>query len=106
LCCGRHSSSPALPAPSPPAAVACLAANQTKDQQEYDCTYERVYDQRDDACPEMNTKSRQQPIADKSANEADYQIANEAESTASHHPAPEVPRDYPNHDDNQQALVR
>jgi hypothetical protein len=89
----------ALPTPTPPAAIARSASNQSKDQQEDHCAYERVDYQGDNADAEVNTKSRQEPIADERSNKADHQIANQPKAATSRNLARQVPGNNPNHDD-------
>src|SRR5437879_4797788 len=70
-----------LPASSPTSS-APAAANQPKQQEKHHGAYEGVQNQRDDAAAEVDTDARQQPIADKRADEAHNQIANQSETAA------------------------
>ena len=69
-----HRPVPALPTPS---ASKARSADQSKDQQESDRADERIHDQGHNADPEMNTKARQEPIANECADKADDQIGDQ-----------------------------
>jgi hypothetical protein len=64
---------PPLYSPSAPAA-SVAAANQPEQQQKDNGPDKGVYDQSNNPDPEVNTKSRQEPIANKGADQTDYQI--------------------------------
>jgi hypothetical protein len=53
----------------------------------------------------MNPKLRQQPVADKGANQANDQITDKSETAAFHHSAGEPAGDNANKDDDQDAFV-
>ena len=55
-------------------AAPVTAANQPDQQQKDNGSDKGVYDQSNNADPEVNTKSRQEPIANKGADQTDYQI--------------------------------
>jgi hypothetical protein len=79
-----------LPTPAPPT-PSPTTPYEAKDQQEHDCAYEGIHDQRDYAYTEVNAQSRQQPITDESADEADYQIPDQPKATPFHHSACQPP---------------
>jgi hypothetical protein len=53
----------------------------------------------------MNTKSRQQPIANERADQTDQQITDQSETTTLHHPAGEPACNNSNYDDDQKTLI-
>jgi hypothetical protein len=68
----RRRSCPLYSSSAPAASV--TAANQTDQQQKDNGPYKGIYDQSNNADPEVNAKSRQEPIANKGADQTDYQI--------------------------------
>jgi hypothetical protein len=93
-----------LPASSPtPSAPS--AANQPKQQEKHHGAYEGVQNQRDDAAAEVDTDTRQQPIADKRADQTHDQVANQSKTAAFHHSAGEPTRNNAYNQDDQQTLI-
>src|SRR3984957_17859988 len=94
---------------SPPAPAASVvtaaAANQTEQQQKDNSADKGVDDQRHNAAPEVNTKLRQQPVADKGADQADQQIADQSEPATLHHPAGQISGNDSDEDNDEKALV-
>jgi hypothetical protein len=72
--------------PSAPAA-SVTAANQPEQQQKDNGPDEGVYDQSNNPDSEVNTKPRQEPIANKGADQTDYQITDQSKTATLHHPA-------------------
>jgi hypothetical protein len=87
---------------------ACRAAlsDKAEYEQQHDCAYKRVNDQRDDPHAEMDVKPRQQPITNKSAQQADYHIPDQAETRASHHLACKPSGNEADKNNYQEALIR
>jgi hypothetical protein len=94
-----------LPAPAPAASVAPTAAQQPQDQQKDNGANEGIQNETNHSRPEVNPKSRQQPIADKGANQTDQQIADQSKSAPLHHPACQPPGNNANDNDDQQTLI-
>jgi hypothetical protein len=53
----------------------------------------------------MNAKLRQQPIADKGADQADQQIADQSEPAPLHHPARQISGNDSDEDNYEKALI-
>jgi hypothetical protein len=85
--------------------LAPSAANQPEQQEKHHGAYESVQNQRDDAAAEVNTDARQQPIADKRADQAYNQIADQSEAAAFHHSAGEPARNNANNQDDQETFI-
>jgi hypothetical protein len=98
----RGRSPASAPAPISPA----TPANEAKDEQQYDCTYKSVDNQRDNSHTEMNVEPRQQPITDESAQQSNYQVPDQPESPASHHLSCQPTGNEPNQNNDQEALIR
>jgi hypothetical protein len=90
------------PTPTP---VTPATANQSKDEQKYDRSYKSVYNQGNDPHTKVNTKLRQQPIADKRADQADYQIADEPKPATLHNFTCQPPSNNTDNDYDQQTLT-
>jgi hypothetical protein len=94
-----------LPAPAPAAPVAPTAVNQPQDHQKDNSPNEGVQDQRNNSHPEVNPKSRQQPITDKCADQTNQQITDQSKSTTLHHPTCQPSGNNTNNNDNQETLI-
>src|ERR1700726_1595353 len=102
----KSSTHPSALQPSAPAASAApAAAHQSQDQQQDNGADEGVQDQRDNSGPEVNAKLRQQPVADKRADQADQQIADQSKTAPLHHPARQPARDNSDDDDDEETLI-
>jgi hypothetical protein len=55
--------------------------------------------------PEMNTKLRQQPVANERTDQTDEQVTDEPEAAALHHPASQPTGDNSDHDDDEETLI-
>jgi hypothetical protein len=91
--------------PAAPAASGAPTANQSQDQQKDDGSNKSVEDEGNYSRPKVNTKSRQQPIANECADQSDQQITDQSEAATLHHPAGQPARNYSNNDDNQKTLI-
>src|SRR6266852_6979098 len=97
---------PKLPAPAPVASVAPTAANEPQNQQKDDGPNKGVQYESDNSHPEVNTKSRQQPITDECPNQADDQIADQSKTATFHHPACQPSGNNSDNNDDQETLIR
>jgi hypothetical protein len=97
---------PQLKPAAPAAPAAPPAANQSQDQQKNHGPNKGVQYLRNYSQPKMNTKPRQQPIADERADQTDQQITDQPKSATLHHPAGQPSRNNSNDDDNQKTLIR
>jgi hypothetical protein len=96
-----------LQAPTPtPTPVTPTAANQSKDEQKYDRSYKSVYYQGNEPHTKVNTKLRQQPIADERADEADHQIADKPKPTTLHDSTRQPPSNNTDNYNHQQTLIK
>ena len=65
-----------------------------------DCAEGRIDDEGDRSCAEMDTQCRQQPISNERADDADYEVADEAVAAAPHDRAGQPAGDNADQDDN------
>jgi uncharacterized membrane protein len=63
------------PTPPPTASVAPTTANEPKDQQQYNRAYKGVDDQGNNPCAEVDTKLRQQPVANECTDQTDSTLS-------------------------------
>src|ERR1700727_1313788 len=92
--------------PAPAASVVTAATADQPEQQQKDNSPDKgVDDQSDNADPEVNTKLRQQPIADEGADQTDQQITDQSETAPFHYPARQIAGDNSNNDDHEKALI-
>jgi hypothetical protein len=97
----------ANPGRSPtPACPTAASSDEAKYDQQHDRAYERVNDQCDDPHAEMDVKPRQQPITNKSSQQADDHVSDQAETRASHHLACEPSGNEADEKNDQEALIR
>jgi hypothetical protein len=89
----------ALPAPPP-------AADEPDDQKQYDRADRGVDDRADEAGAKMKSDPGQEPMADESADNANGEIANQAEAGAADNFAGQPPSDNADNDNNNEALIR
>jgi hypothetical protein len=90
-------------APAAPAAPA--AAHQSQDQQKDHGSNEGIQNKGDNSRPEVNTKSRQQPIADECADQPDQQITDQSKAATLHYPACQPTGYNADNDDNEETLI-
>jgi hypothetical protein len=72
------------PTPAPTAAKAAAAANERHNEQEDDRADRCVDDRRHNPDAEVNAELGQEPVANKSSDDSDYQIADDPKPGASH----------------------
>ena len=91
------------PTPAPAASVA--AAEQPEQQQKDNGADKGVYDQGNDPDAQVNAKSRQEPIADKGADQTDDQITHQSKTSPLHHPARQPSGDDSHNEDDEKTLI-
>jgi hypothetical protein len=93
-----------LPTSTPPPAAS--PSDQPENDEQNDRTYGGVNNKGDDPRAKVNAQLRQQPISDERANDADYQVADEAVTTTPHDVPGEPPGHYADDEDDDETFVR
>jgi hypothetical protein len=95
----------ALPASPPTPATPTTAAHQPKQQKKHHRANEGVDDQGNDPGAKMDANPRQQPIADKRADQANNQVTDQSKAAAFHDSAGEPSGDNADDQDDKKTLI-